>query len=428
MKKLALLTLMSATIWTGCGDDGLEVDNSQEQGQDTTEALAVTGVNGDTRTVSNMIFDACSTTSVKGLSQQLVEEINCLSPDTMAPIPNHPNLSMGAAVFPFLQKNAAQALGKALDARGSTMQMNSALRTLPQQYLLYQWYRNGRRCGIRLAARPGTSNHEDGLAVDMSNYSTWRSTMGAYGYRWLGGSDPVHFDYTGPSKNLQSLSVTAFQRLWNRNNPNDRIAEDGDYGPATEARLRKAPAVGFAKGAACGNTMTPVVELAPVEVYWFRNADGSYNLRALAPSHVESVEYAVDDYVIGQASRADGANFPQQYTFNAERRERRFEVRGFDKDGGQVALGSGLIDVTPEYGVYIRQLGQNLYSFGVERAPQGVAHIEVSVDGFDVGTSAGEDRPEVRAYLNQLGSREIEIRTFNADGSQRGTLRRTFTF
>jgi len=45
--------------------------------------------------------------------------------------------------------------------------------------------------------------------------------------------------------------VLAFQKLWNRNNPGDKIGEDGAYGPQTEARLKKSPATGFATGASC---------------------------------------------------------------------------------------------------------------------------------------------------------------------------------
>jgi hypothetical protein len=48
---------------------------------------------------------------------------------------------------------------------------------------------------------------------------------------------------------VSGLSVLAFQRLWNRNNPKDRLAEDGAYGPQTEARLARAPSAGFAIGA-----------------------------------------------------------------------------------------------------------------------------------------------------------------------------------
>ena len=48
------------------------------------------------------------------------------------------------------------------------MSINSAFRTVAQQYLLYAWYKQG-RCGIGLAATPGNSNHEQGLAVDIED-------------------------------------------------------------------------------------------------------------------------------------------------------------------------------------------------------------------------------------------------------------------
>jgi hypothetical protein len=129
--------------------------------------------------------------------------------------------------------------------------VNSMLRTVAQQYLLYRWYQTG-SCGISLAAKPGNSNHETGLALDVDNYSTWKSKLQNSGFSWLGGSDPVHFDYVGAgAKDHRGLDVLAFQRLWNRNNPADKIAEDGAWGPNTEARMKKAPAAGFAKGPSC---------------------------------------------------------------------------------------------------------------------------------------------------------------------------------
>ena len=59
----------------------------------------------------------------------------------------------------------------------------------------------------------------------------------------------VNLDYIGTgSVDLRADSVRAFQRLWNLNNPGDKIAEDGDYGPATASRLAQTNANGFAKG------------------------------------------------------------------------------------------------------------------------------------------------------------------------------------
>jgi Carboxypeptidase regulatory-like domain len=78
------------------------------------------------------------------------------------------------------------------------------------------------------------------------------------GFRWLGSSDVVHFDYTGAGAvDIRPLAVKAFQRLWNRNNPGDRIAEDGAWGPSTAARMDRAPAAGFTTGAQCGGGGTP---------------------------------------------------------------------------------------------------------------------------------------------------------------------------
>jgi hypothetical protein len=200
--------------------------------------------------VSAAVTQSCSTTSVKGLSQQLVDEIECLKPGTLTSIANIKNASLGSAVFPYLQTPAASALGKAVAARGTTMSINSALRTLPQQYLLYEWYLQG-RCGIGLAASPGNSNHESGLAVDIDDHAGWDSYLTSRGWKWLGSSDPVHFDYVAGGIDLRPLSVLAFQKLWNENHPSDAIAEDGAYGPETEKRLVKSPIGGFSKGALC---------------------------------------------------------------------------------------------------------------------------------------------------------------------------------
>ena len=206
--------------------------------------------------VSLAVDQSCTTTSVKGLATQLVDEIQCMKPGSMASIANVPNTSLGSAVFPFLQTPAANALKQVAGARGTPMVINSALRTLPQQYLLYRWYKTN-RCGIGLAASPGTSNHESALAVDVDDNAGWRPSFEGKGWSWLGSSDPVHFDYVAGGIDLKGVSVMAFQRLWNRNHPSDKIAEDGGYGPDTESRLAKSPVGGFAVGAVCNAPPPP---------------------------------------------------------------------------------------------------------------------------------------------------------------------------
>jgi hypothetical protein len=101
------------------------------------------------------------------------------------------------------------------------------------------------RCGITLAAQPGSSNHEGGRAIDTSNYNYWLTTLQNYGWSHsYPSSDPVHFDYYSAA-DISAYNLLAFQRLWNRYNPNNKISEDGMYGPQTENALYHAPCNGW---------------------------------------------------------------------------------------------------------------------------------------------------------------------------------------
>jgi hypothetical protein len=219
------------------------------------------GISGGT--VQQAAASNCSTASVEGLSLQIIAEERCMKPDAYVKIPPRRNLSFGPAAYPYLQKPAHDRLVDALrDNPRREMRINSALRTAAQQYLLYRWHQTG-RCSIRRAAKPGNSKHEIGLALDVRQHSTWRSNLETRGFRWLGSSDPVHFDYVGSGTvKHKGLGVKAFQRLWNRNHANDKISADGVWGPQTEARMKKAPANGFTIGAQCGSASGVASELA----------------------------------------------------------------------------------------------------------------------------------------------------------------------
>lgn len=245
--RAALLLMLAATpLLAACaGVPETESEGAAESPEPVGEATFAL-------TVGEAINSGCSTSSVKGLSQQIIEQGQCIEPAAFVELPAQPNLSLGAAVFPFLEAPAKDALVAALKSKsGTSMTINSMLRTVAQQYLLYQWYLDG-SCGISLAATPGNSNHETGLALDVSQYATWQSALEANGFKWLGANDVVHFDYVGPgAKSYKGLDVLAFQMLWNKNHPNDLIDEDGVYGPQTGSRLAQSPAGGFAVGADC---------------------------------------------------------------------------------------------------------------------------------------------------------------------------------
>jgi len=200
-------------------------------------------------TVGSYAYSGCSTAVVIGLSRQVAEEANCEHPGNFVHFSSGNGISITSnAVLPYLAQGARDDLETV--AHAHSLQINSALRTVAQQYLLYRWYEEG-RCGITAAATPGTSNHEGGRAVDLQNWASRISDMAAHGWHHDVPGDPVHFDHTS-TPDRRGEDVHAFQVLWNRNHPGDRIAEDGEYGPATQSKLVASPATGFAKGPTCG--------------------------------------------------------------------------------------------------------------------------------------------------------------------------------
>jgi hypothetical protein len=216
---------------------------------DTPEPV---GVATSAITVAEALDAGCSTSSVRGLSLQIIAQSNCIEPGAFSELPPQPNVTMSDTVFPFLEEPARDAFVAASASRPDlSITVNSMLRTVAQQYLLYTWYLQG-RCGIGLAATPGSSNHETGLAFDTSQYSAWQSTLEQHGFAWYGSGDPVHFDYAGPGAvDYRGTDVLAFQMLWNDNHPEDPIDEDGIWGPETETRMQQAPADGFPRPVSC---------------------------------------------------------------------------------------------------------------------------------------------------------------------------------
>ncbi len=206
-------------------------------------------------TVDQVIDGDCSaTTQLEGLDLQIIEQANCIVPGAYLAVPPLPNVTVVDGVYAFLEEPARDALVAAVNQHPEmSLQINSMLRTVAEQYVLWTWWQQG-RCGITAAADPGESNHESGLALDIQQYDAWRPVLQSHGFTWLGSGDPWHFDYTGPGAvDHRGTDVLAFQMLWNINHPDDLIDEDGIWGPQTAARMAQAPGEGFPKGANCGD-------------------------------------------------------------------------------------------------------------------------------------------------------------------------------
>jgi hypothetical protein len=199
-------------------------------------------------TVANIIKThangTCSTALVKNLSLQVIDEMNLLISNVLVSFDDLNVSGNEATVNFFLQPKAKEALRRAINRKGKTLRLNSVYRTVVQQHILFSW--QGSCVGI--AATPGKSNHEDGLAIDTPDFDAWIPALEAEGWQWFGPGDEVHFTYMGGGvrDDIGDIGVQAFQILWNKHNPLDRIDEDGAYGPETAARLDRSPANGFA--------------------------------------------------------------------------------------------------------------------------------------------------------------------------------------
>lgn len=258
LRRLSILPL-AAFFAFGCAtehvDDGHghEYDDHLHETDDGPIDLKAAGLS----TVQDVVrARGCSTGPLAALDNQIAEELACLAPNTMKRIDDIPGVTLGAGARKFIQADAADALRR-VAARVGTIRVNSAWRSVAQQYVLKSWEGS---CGIGIAATPGRSNHQSGLALDLNNWSSALGTMRSEGFSWYcdyrnggrssGCRDVVHFDYFS-GDDLRPLAVLAFQKLWNRNNPNDRIAEDGSWGPQTAARVARSPLEGFSKSATC---------------------------------------------------------------------------------------------------------------------------------------------------------------------------------
>lgn len=437
MRRLVLLALLVVGCDTNLGDRGDTEPGTDagpprdsgavDGGADASipvgcfEETAGSGGGGGGTIDDAVAAGGCSTAVVRELSEQLIAEIQCLAPGSMARIDDISGLSLGSAASPWLQTPARNGLAAAVADGGGGLSLNSTLRTLPQQLMLYRWYSRD-MCGITLAASPGTSPHESGLAIDTSEYSAWRAELEDNGWRWHGSGDLPHFDYVGGgTRDLEGLSVLAFQRLWNRNHPGDAIAEDGDYGPQTEARLRMSPTDGFAIGARCDEpTRDPLV------LDWSL-AGSTYTLVARANADVTSIAFSVDGRGIGSASRAADGTYTLEAGTCADGMQHLIELVATGGEGETVVA---LLEAEAESAVFVRPRGASTFEIGLERPAADVAAIEVVVDGTTLTDATSmmtrSPRNAVLYTFSTLGARSFELRAFDGAGSM--IEARTFDF
>ena len=193
---------------------------------------------------------------IDGIGTQLVEELRCLDDSWL--IFYEPCRESGC-VWPdgpqphAMRPEVYEALQEAALSLDDFISITAGYRDIGMQYYS-RWYNEN--CDSSFdAAIPGESNHQGGRAIDVRYWDFWWDALIEHGFEHPIVTDNPHFELRGTaafraeSEELKSLSILAFQRLWNRNNPDDLIDEDGVYGASTKARLGMSPVEGFAIGA-----------------------------------------------------------------------------------------------------------------------------------------------------------------------------------
>ncbi len=168
-----------------------------------------------------------------------------------------------------------------------------------------------------------------------------------------------------------------------------------------------------------------------LEVAVSRETDGTQVFSAWGSDKVTSVRFAVDGFALSAAAKDASGAFVLRTKLTANVVSRTFEATGLDAQGASVGRGIALFDAVDGAGVFIRQVAAQTYEIGLERAPSAVASIEVRADGFlltdSVTGTSRSARRAVRSSFTLLGSRTFTVSTFNADGTSRGTLTRSFS-
>jgi hypothetical protein len=202
-------------------------------------------------TVAQSAWRGCDVPAplVEGLSEQIIEAMNCLQPGALVPLRTCAGagcIERDPALLGWLGAPAHAALLEASQALGRPLPVEIAFRDVALQHLLASaatniacpaadgaarsLYNTG--LGVRILGRPGIE-----AALTEADFASEGTALWRFG---------------GPgADDLTALGVLAFQQLWNRNRPDDPIDEDGRIGPQTRGAIDRSPIDGFPEGL-CG--------------------------------------------------------------------------------------------------------------------------------------------------------------------------------
>lgn len=128
---------------------------------------------------------------------------------------------------------------------GASQGINSAHFSLIAQAMLYN--QKQRELIDNLVGYLGKSDYHNGASLDIEEWADVKSLMTSHEWKWVyGDKNPMHFDCISDQiRDIRPNSIKAFQKLWNKANPNKQIPEDEDLKDKTLDCIYNSPGEGF---------------------------------------------------------------------------------------------------------------------------------------------------------------------------------------
>lgn len=280
--------------------------------------------------------------------------------------------------------NAYHAMQRAAAVDDITLRVVSGFRTMAEQEYLYGCYINCACNNCNLAARPGYSNHQSGIALDLN-------TAAPGVYRWLA-NNAARFGFveTVPGENWhwEYLNARNF----------DGPCDDG------------------------GNPASQVSFISPQDGGRYQN--GLW-LKIASDEPVHRVRYSADGYFMGYSEEATD-DFSLRYTFSSLG-SRVIRAEAFDVDNR--SLGQTEITVEITDGVVASQTvhfdgleNDGWYRNGLDlktTASEGVAEVRYFAGAFELGRSTDRASSFARRYtFGTMGYRALRAIGYDAAGQE----------
>ena len=123
--------------------------------------------------------------------------------------------------------------------------VTSGLRTLPEQYLLYQWQRICNNISNVMGINE-TFNDLSGSVIEIENYLEVKDAMTSMNFTWGGNLNPKRFTYSGTDAlDMKNENIISFQTLWSCNSEGYSVIVDGVFSSAVLKMVKKIDIRGF---------------------------------------------------------------------------------------------------------------------------------------------------------------------------------------